>query len=84
MSDLIEDIADCLLEDHMELMKENAKFRHRIAELEAANAKMRKCLEAIALHHERQIVEIFPYTNSDELRLVEHAERRDFAREGLK
>ena len=30
MTDIVENIADCLLEDHMELMKENADLRHKL------------------------------------------------------
>lgn len=32
MTDIVEAIADCLLEDHWELMQENARLRHELDE----------------------------------------------------
>lgn len=34
MPDIVETIADCLLEDHMALMQENAALRHRAYNLQ--------------------------------------------------
>lgn len=52
-------------------------------DLKAANDKMRKCLEAIAEHHDE--LSIYPTMPDGEPAQDQyHTERRDFAREGLK
>ncbi len=45
---LIDEIADCLLEDHIELMNENAALRARIETLEAS------LCELLDEHHPRE------------------------------
>ena len=52
-------------------------------DLKAANAKMRKCLEAIAEHHDE--LSIYPTMPDGEPAQDQyHTERRDFAREAMK
>ena len=55
---------------------------NKLAELEAANAKMRKCLEAIAEFHEVERAEAARGGRIASQTL--HMNCRDFAREGLK
>ena len=66
-------------QQYQELSDQAVRLSKRIHELEAANAKMRKCLEAIAEHHNKEweqlsVIQQWHY----------HTERRDFALEGLK
>ncbi len=50
-------------------------------DLTAANAKMRKCLESIAEHHDKCLKSTaWKVSGEDDY----HTERRDFARDGLK
>jgi len=65
-----------LLDLHSKAMKSLTSQVLKRRELEAANAKMRKCLEEIAEHHEDAIGEILPTHY--------HTDRRDFAREAAK
>lgn len=52
-------------------------------DLKAANAKMRKCLEVIAEHHDE--LSIYPTMPDGEPAQDQyHTERRDFAREAMK
>jgi len=64
------------------VMPEVVALRQQVARLEATNAKMRKCLESIAEHHEsnRNDAYKFGYPQGEEY----HAQQRDFALDGLK
>ena len=58
------------------------QYTENFAKLEAANDKMRKCLEAIAEHHKDCLM--LDHGALNKLMQLYHTERRDFAREGLK
>ena len=59
------------------------QYTENFAKLEAANDKMRKCLEAIAEHHDE--LSIYPTMPDGEPAQDQyHTERRDFAREAMK
>ena len=59
------------------------QYTENFAKLEAANDKMRKCLEAIAEHHDE--LSIYPTMPEGEPAQDQyHTERRDFAREAMK
>ena len=72
-----------LLDLHSKAMKSLTSQVLKRRELEAANAKMRKCLEAIAEHHDE--LSIYPTMPEGEPAQDQyHTERRDFAREAMK
>ena len=72
-----------LLDLHSKAMKSLTSQVLKRRELEAANAKMRKCLESIAEHHDE--LSIYPTMPDGEPAQDQyHTERRDFAREAMK
>ena len=58
------------------------QYTENFAKLEAANDKMRKCLEAIAEHHKDCLM--LDHGALNKLMQLYHTERRDFALEAMK
>ena len=70
-----------LLDLHSKAMKSLTSQVLKRRELEAANDKMRKCLESIAEHHDKCLKSTaWKVSGEDDY----HTERRDFAREAMK